>query len=127
MTKRSTLDVAYEAIKNRGSAYPFLELWNEVSEKQEFTSEEKLNLLSQFYTNITLDGRFVNVGDNTWNLREKLRSDQIKIEISEVYSDVDEGDDDLEEKSLLIQAGEVTLEETGIIVDEDASPLEEDI
>lgn len=127
MTKRSTLDVAYEAIKNRGSAYPFLELWNEVSKKQEFTSEEKLNLLSQFYTNITLDGRFVNVGDNTWNLREKLRSDQIKIEISEVYSDVDEGDDDLEEKSLLIQAGEVTLEETGIIVDEDASPLEEDI
>ena len=40
------------------------------------TPEEMENIdedISFFYTNLTLDGRFVNVGDNKWNLRERVK------------------------------------------------------
>ena len=46
--------------------------------------------ISFFYTNLTLDGRFVNVGDNKWNLRERVTFDKVHIDMNEIYVDDEE-------------------------------------
>lgn len=117
MSQKATLEIAYELLRDK-HPLPFYELWEKVCQAQEYSKEQCFNLLSRFYTNLTLDGRFVNIGDNNWELRLHLRSDELKLELNEVYSDVDESDEDIEEKTLLLQAGEVTVDETGLNFDE---------
>ena len=126
MTQKATLEIAYEVLKEQ-HPIPFYELWEKVCSTQTFSKEQCFNLLSRFYTNLSLDGRFVNIGDNVWELRIHLKSTELKLELNEVYSDIDENDEDIEEKTLLLQAREVTEEETGIKFDnEDEEETEQD-
>ncbi|HKM11108.1 MAG: DNA-directed RNA polymerase subunit delta [Bacilli bacterium] len=94
---RSNLDVAFDLLKKQNTSLTFNELWEQVVESQDYDAAEKAKLMSRFYTNLTLDGRFVNLGDNTWDLREHNTYDKVHIDVSDVYSDVEEEDDDLEE------------------------------
>jgi DNA-directed RNA polymerase subunit delta len=116
MSQKATLEIAYELLSAK-HPLPFYELWEQVCQRQDYSKEQCFNLLSRFYTNLTLDGRFVNIGDNVWELRNHLKSTELRLELNEVYSDIDESDEDIEEKTLLLQAGEVTVDETGLAFD----------
>lgn len=86
----SMVDVAYSVLKEGNKQYSFKELFEEVAAKLEFSDEEKLNRISKFYTNLSLDGRFVTVGNNEWDLRENQTYDKVHIDMNDVYSDLDE-------------------------------------
>ena len=86
---KSNLDVAYEIVKNVESI-SFNDLWNQVAEVQNYTDEEKATKVGKFYTNLILDGRFVNLGDNVWDLRERNTFDKVHIDMSECYSEEEE-------------------------------------
>ena len=86
---KSNLDVAYEIVKNVESI-SFNDLWNQVAEVQNYTEEEKATRVGKFYTNLILDGRFVNLGDNIWDLRERNTFDKVHIDMSECYSEEEE-------------------------------------
>ena len=86
---KSNLDVAYEIVKNVESI-SFTDLWNQVAEVQNYTEEEKATRVGKFYTNLILDGRFVNLGDNVWDLRERNTFDKVHIDMSECYSEEEE-------------------------------------
>ena len=86
---KSNLDVAYEIVKNVESI-SFNDLWNQVAEVQYYTEEEKATQVGKFYTNLILDGRFVNLGDNVWDLRERNTFDKVHIDMSECYSEEEE-------------------------------------
>ena len=86
---KSNLDVAYEIVKNVESI-SFNDLWNQVEEVQNYTEEEKATKVGKFYTNLILDGRFVNLGDNVWDLRERNTFDKVHIDMSECYSEEEE-------------------------------------
>ena len=86
---KSNLDVAYEIVKNVESI-SFNDLWNQVAEVQNYTEEEKATKGGKFYTNLILDGRFVNLGDNVWDLRERNTFDKVHIDMSECYSEEEE-------------------------------------
>ena len=86
---KSNLDVAYEIVKNVESI-SFNDLWNQVAEVQNYTEEEKATKVGKFYTNLILDGRFVNLGDNVWDLRERNTFDKVHIDMSECYSEEEE-------------------------------------
>ena len=117
MIERATLDVAFDILKARKTPIIFFELWDEVAKLQNYTEDEKKRLISRFYTNMTLDGRFVNLGDNTWDLRENNTFDKVHIDMNDVYSDLETPIDDEEEKEL--------LEEEDILA-EHVKPEEED-
>ena len=51
--------------------------------------------LTYFYTNLTLDSRFVNVGDNKWDLRERLPFEKVHIDMNDIYNDDEEGYEEL--------------------------------
>ena len=86
---KSNLDVAYEIVKNVESI-SFNDLWNQVAEVLNYTEEEKATRVGKFYTNLILDGRFVNLGDNVWDLRERNTFDKVHIDMSECYSEEEE-------------------------------------
>ena len=45
-----------------------------------------------------LDGRFVTLGENEWDLRARHKFEKVHIDMSEVYSDVEATDEDSEEE-----------------------------
>ncbi len=96
----SMVDVAYSILSERNSVTSFTDLFNELALKLELTPEQKADAISNFYTNLSLDGRFVNLGDNQWDLRTNQTYDKVHIDMNDVYTDIEEetkGNRDLEE------------------------------
>ena len=98
MSNRSLLDVAYEIIIECSSPITFQDLWAKVCEVEGNDVEAKQGKIGKFYTALLTDGRFVNLGDNTWNLRARYTFDKVHIDMSECYT---EEEDDREPEDLL--------------------------
>ena len=111
MRKRTNIEIAYELLKENKEALPFHELWQGVVNEHEYSEEEGQELISKFYTALMMDGRFVNLGDNVWNLREHVLFADIDLPLNEVYSDIDESDEDDEEDAFEIEYFEDDAEE----------------
>ena len=93
----SMTDVAYSILKSSKKIMSFYDLWDKVVMKLQLSSEEEANdLISYFYTNLTVDGRFVNVGDNKWDLRERVPYDKVHIDMNEIYQEDEEEEDEEE-------------------------------
>ena len=43
-----------------------------------------------FYTNITLDGRFITVGENACDLRSRHKFSDVHIDMNDIYADEEE-------------------------------------
>ncbi len=95
---KSELDVAYEYLKSEGVSIPFTKIWNHVVEETGMSEEEAGKRLSRFFTAFMLDGRFVTMGENVWDLRERQTFDRVHIDMRDVYNDVETSDDDYEER-----------------------------
>ena len=64
-------------------------LFDKVAEKLELTESEKNDRISSFYTDISLDGRLVNVKDNKWDLRVNQKYENVHMDINDVYAEMD--------------------------------------
>ncbi|WP_077619938.1 DNA-directed RNA polymerase subunit delta [Bacillus sinesaloumensis] len=78
----SMLEVAYEIFLGRKDAITFNELVDEVAKILELSEEELRAKVSQFYTDINIDGRFITLGDNRWGLRTWYPYEQIDEEVT---------------------------------------------
>lgn len=102
MTQMSMVDVAFELMKKKKKQVEFAKLFTEVSEIKGFSEEEAEEKKSVFYTNITMDGRFITLGENRWDLRERHKFENVHIDMNDIYADYqddeeNEDDEDLEE------------------------------
>lgn len=93
--RESKTDIAYRLMLKRKKERNFYDLWEDVkAELAKVASPEELENIeddiSFFYTNLTLDGRFVNVGDNKWNLRERVKFENVHIDMNEIYAEEEE-------------------------------------
>lgn len=86
----SMVDVAFEILTESKRMMNFLELFKEICKKMEFNDEQASDKISNFYTNLTLDGRFVNLGDNEWDLRSNQTYDKVHIDMNDVYTEMEE-------------------------------------
>ena len=97
--ERSLIEIADEFVSGKKDSSSFKDIWAYVVEKAELTPEEAAAKVSRFYTNLMLDGRFVTLGENEWDLRVRHTFDKVHIDMKDVYSEVDSEDDvDSEEK-----------------------------
>lgn len=94
---RSLLDLAYDYVSQSKGQVSFKDLWAYVVEKAGLDEETAARRVSSFYTNLMLDGRFVTLGENQWDLRSRHTFDKVHIDMKDVYSDVETSDDDEEE------------------------------
>lgn len=65
----SMIEVAHAILSQHGETMAFVDLANEVQQYLGKSDEEIRERLSQFYTDLNVDGSFISLGDNTWGLR----------------------------------------------------------
>lgn len=100
--RESKTDIAYRIMQKRKKEISFYELWDKIKEElaKELAPEdleEVENDISFFYTNLTLDGRFVQLADNKWNLRERVKFDDIHMDMNDIYQEDEESETETEE------------------------------
>ena len=95
---KSLLDLAYDYVSQSKGQVSFKDLWAYVVEKAGLDEETAARRVSSFYTNLMLDGRFVTLGENQWDLRSRHTFDKVHIDMKDVYSDVEASDVDEEEE-----------------------------
>ena len=98
---KSNLEIAYEIVKSANKAVKFQDIWSKIVAEQGYTEEEAARQIGRFYTNLSLDGRFVTLGENTWDLRVNHTFDKVHIDMNDVYTEdeeEDESEQDEEEK-----------------------------
>ena len=94
---KSLIEFAYEFVSSHEGSVNFTEIWNYVKEQSGLSEEDAAKKAGQFFTNMMLDGRFVTLGENEWDLRERHTFDKVHIDMKDVYSDVQTSDEDSEE------------------------------
>ncbi|HHT66646.1 MAG TPA: DNA-directed RNA polymerase subunit delta [Erysipelotrichaceae bacterium] len=95
--KKPLLDLAYEYVSEQEQQSKFQDIWEYCVKEAGLNEEQAAEKISLFYTNLMLDGRFVTLGENEWDLRSRHKFEKVHIDMSEVYSDVETADDDVEE------------------------------
>ena len=94
--ENSMCNVAYEILKEVNEKVAFSALWNTVCERLGIEEEDRKNLISNFYTQLTLDGRFMFLDENYWDLRANHTFDEFTEDSYDSYSDdEDDSDEDL--------------------------------
>ena len=94
---KSLLEYAYEFVSKKSGPVSFEEIWAYVTKEAGLSEDEAKAKVARFYTNLMLDGRFVNVGNNSWDLRTRQKFDKVHIDMRDVYNDVDSSDDEDDE------------------------------
>jgi DNA-directed RNA polymerase subunit delta len=85
MTK-SMLELAHEFIQAKKKAVTFKEIWQYVQKQV----EEKTSLqVGRFYKLLTLDGRFVALGNNKWDLKSRYTFKELYDDARGVFRDVE--------------------------------------
>lgn len=103
----SSLQCAYEFLRDSSERKTFYEIWEHVVKTLEIENPDEK--ISSFYTNLTLDGRFVIPedeisGEKKWDLRSKNKLDNYYSEIRKyVYEEeseieIEDSDEDSENK-----------------------------
>lgn len=95
---KSLIEHAYEFVSKHKESVNFKEIWEYVKKEAGLSEEQASAKVGQFFTNMMLDGRFITLGENEWDLRERHVFDKVHIDMRDVYSDVQTSDDDIEEK-----------------------------
>ena len=121
---KSLLDYAFDCVKASKGPVNFKDLWAYVVKEAGLDEETAAKRVSSFYTNLMLDGRFVTLGENQWDLRARHKYETVHIDMSEVYSDVETYDEDSEEEEEEAEYNAV-FEEDKKDKDDDASEDEE--
>lgn len=97
--KKSMIEVAYQVLTNNNEAMPFVDLWKDVSQEMGFTQTQFEDNIAQFYTDLSLDGRFLNMSQNTWDLRSRHTYSESVMDTDSIA--IDEDDEDEEESELI--------------------------
>lgn len=84
---KSLLDIAYDYISSLDNPCTFNDLWSHIVSEANLSNEESTSKVARFYTNLMLDGRFVFLGDNLWDLRSRQTFDKVHIDMKDAYSD----------------------------------------
>ena len=96
--QKSLIEFAYEFVSKQKGPVAFKKIWEYVKKEAGLSEEEALKKGGQFFTNLSLDGRFVALSGNEWDLRERQSFDKVHIDMKDVYSEVETSDVDAEEE-----------------------------
>src|SRR5690606_1043351 len=122
----------------------FNDLVDEIAELLGSTKEEIVDKIAQFYTDLNIDGRFLNVGGNTWGIkawysvdqfeddivptvkRKKKKAKILDDEFDDEFDELDDEDLDLYDEDLLDDDLEEDLDDVDDEFDEDDDLLIDD-
>lgn len=86
---KSFLDYAFDYMDGQANPVKFEDLWRFVVEQAGLSAEDATNKVARFYTNLILDGRFVALTDNRWDLKVRHKYTEFLVEANEDAEDAD--------------------------------------
>lgn len=89
----SMVDIAYEILKQSKNNYNFQNLIKEAANVKGISEDEMMDHISQLFTELNIDGRFVYLGQNEWGLKSWYPVDQSETLLF-TRDDDDEDDDE---------------------------------
>ena len=108
MCEKSLIDYGYDVLSASKEPVKFIDLFNKALELSglELSEAELKVRMSKFYTQLSLDGRFITLTDNFWDLRSRHVFEQVHLDMIDAYSDEDDDIDEEEEELLRQELGE---------------------
>ncbi|MGI6510561.1 MAG: DNA-directed RNA polymerase subunit delta [Erysipelotrichaceae bacterium] len=91
------IDIAYNKLLNAKEGMSFKELWVSVNDELGYDGKIASRKKSQFYTDLTLDGRFIMLENNIWNLKTRCKYQQVEVKEDE-YEEIEDYDDEDEDE-----------------------------
>lgn len=83
---KSMLDIAFDYFNQKNDVVRFNEVWEHVKKELNLSDEEANKKIAKFYTNLSIDGRFVILSDDIWDLKSNHSFDEVHRDMGEVYS-----------------------------------------
>lgn len=90
---KSMLEHAFELLVSKKKPVSFKDIWHYVEKKVDVASDQQMG---RFYKDLTLDGRFVALGGNMWDLKTNYTFKQLFDDARGVFRDVEEGEEAVE-------------------------------
>jgi len=108
MNEKSLIDYGFEVLSASKDPIKFIDLFKKSLELSglELSESELKVKMSKFYTQLSLDGRFITLTDNFWDLRSRHVFEKVHLDMIDAYSDEEEEIDEEEEKLLRQELGE---------------------
>lgn len=130
------LEVVHSLLEEKGQATPFHDLVQEIAQLLELSEEQVAAKIAQFYTDLNIDGRFINLGENRWGLRGWYPYEQIDEEIlpqakpkkkrKVEEDDYIEEEDDFEEDSDFEEEDDEDVEDLDELLDDEDDDEDDD-
>lgn len=98
MSAQSMIDIAYRILSEKKEPVSFKELWKEVTFELGLDAAKAAKKISLFYSDLSLDGRFVALKDNCWELKKRMKFEDVYIDTSAIVIDDSELEDEFEEE-----------------------------
>lgn len=89
------VDIAYELLSKKKKAMTFLKIWEDIATIAGLSEQQKEDNIAQFYTDVSLDERFVHVGDNKWDLRSRHTYKEVVINTSDLLIEENEDEEEI--------------------------------
>ena len=104
--EKSFIDMAYTLLHEKGDTMNLYDIIDEFKAIGPYNDDEIEDRIVQFYTDLNTDGRFLNVGENIWGLRDWYSVDDIEEKVAPTIQKFDILDDEDEEDKNLKLLGE---------------------
>jgi len=82
LEKMSKIELANALLMDEKKTMDFQDIYKKVAEMKNLSEEEQQTDISQFYTDLNVDGRFLTVGSNKWGLKRWYPIDQIAEDVA---------------------------------------------
>jgi DNA-directed RNA polymerase subunit delta len=153
LSEMSLLEIAYELLVEKNQPILFKDLVKEAASLQGLEKSKVESKISQFYTDLNVDGLFTSLGENRWGLKIWYPVDQIEDEVvhavakpkkkkakkavivDEDLEDLHDDEDEIFEEDLDILDDDDDIEDEDLlddgldtdIIDDDDEDIEEDL
>lgn len=83
--EKSFIDMAYTLLNEKGKTMNLYDIIDEFKALGDYDYDEIENRVVQFYTDLNTDGRFLNIGENQWGIRDWYSVDDIEEKSHQLF------------------------------------------
>ena len=112
----SYTDLTYALIKENNKSMNTPTTFRKICDLLEYTEDDYVSKIGDYYTSLTIDKRFVLLDNNEWDIRD---NHSIKIELDDDDDDIEIEVEDEEEEEEIIEDETIYDDETDIVDEDD--------
>lgn len=88
--REELIEAAFNILESVKHQLEFKDLWEQVLASKGLTQEQALEFIADFYSDLTLDNRFIGIEKTQWDLRARRTSKEAILDTSSLLYDEEE-------------------------------------